>query len=715
MQDKDFLGLTDVKAEALRLNNLLKHHDYLYHSLDRPEISDAEYDELRQTYIKLLARFPQAAPADSVLDKVGAEIQEKFSKIEHLVPMLSLDNVFTDEDVTGFAEKINRFLQLPDSNFLPMVAEPKIDGISLSLLYEDGVLKQASTRGNGVLGENVTSNAETIADIPKVLSGDYPKLLEVRGECYLPRSEFLALNQSLLEQDKDSKLFANPRNAAAGSLRQLDSSITKQRGLRFFAYAWGAISNLPSDQHFLMLNLFKTYGFTVNPLSKLCSTLEELLIHYHFIESQRAKLDYDIDGVVYKVNDLHQQERLGFVSRSPRWAVAHKFPAEQGRTILEAIEIQVGRTGTLTPVAYLKPINIGGVVVSRATLHHEDYIAGSSSNGTLFREGRDIRVGDTVIIQRAGDVIPQIVDVVLAERPKDSEKFIFPTICPACGSPAIREEGEAVRRCTAGLICPAQALEHLTHFVSRKAFNIEGLSEKQLNFFFNAEDPNLSIRTVDQIFTLEARQANSLIKLENIKGFGTLSVSKLYNAINNSRNIKLSRFILALGIRLVGETVAKKLAAFFVTWPNFQQYLERLIKDRSQAEADLLVSIDGIGKAVVESLLEFYQQDSNRAILARLVDEITILDEPAISIAKDSIFTNKTLVFTGSFSQMSRNEAKATAERLGAKVSGQISSKTDFLVCGEKAGSKREKAMDLGIKILSEEDWLKEINHLKQS
>lgn len=701
------LSEEQAAAELALLAKSIADHDFRYNTQDAPTISDAEYDALRRRNQAIEQRFPHLIREDSPSLKVGAEVSEKFSKITHNVPMLSLDNAFSDEDVGEFVGRIYRFLKLFPGSPLGITAEPKIDGLSLSLRYEQGRLVSAATRGDGSVGENVTNNARTIADIPQVLKGDAPDVLEVRGEVYMSHADFAALNE---KQEKDGKpVFANPRNAAAGSLRQLDSKITASRVLRFFAYAWGEVSEMPATTQMGMVEKFKSYGFTINPLMRRFESVPELVAHYHAIEEQRATLGYDIDGVVYKIDDLALQQRLGFISRSPRWAIAHKFPAERAFTILKGIDIQVGRTGALTPVARLEPITVGGVVVTNATLHNEDYIRGFDQKGNALREGRDIRVGDTVIIQRAGDVIPQIVDIVADKRPADSVAYEFPRLCPVCGSHTVREEGEAVRRCTGGLICEAQAVERIRHFVSRNAFDIEGLGEKQVEFFFNAEDESLKIRTPADIFTLEKRQAVSLKKLENIEGFGATSVKKLYAAINERREIALSRFLFGLGIRHVGEVNAKKLARAFGSYAKLAEVaLAALVpQEKSDKGNDAwrdLTDVEGIGTIVAEAIVDFYQEPHNTEVLNALLAEVTPLDE-VHEIVSGSPVAGKTIVFTGSLVRMSRDEAKTMAERYGAKAAGSVSKKTDLVVAGPGAGSKLTKAAELGIEVIDEDAW----------
>lgn len=704
------LNEAEARAELARLAEEIAHHDYLYNTQDNPEISDADYDALRQRNLAIEERFPQLVRDDSPSRKVGAIVSEKFEKVTHSIPMLSLDNAFSDEDVADFVERVRRFLRIPPDEKLDITAEPKIDGLSLSLRYEKGKLITAATRGDGTVGENVTINAMTIADIPQVLKGTPPDVLEVRGECYMTHEDFMALNER--HEAGGKQIFANPRNAAAGSLRQLDSSVTAGRKLRFFAYAWGEVSEMPATTQMGMLAEFRTYGFIINPLTALYNDVADLLKHYNDIEEQRARLSYDIDGVVYKVNDLNLQNRLGFVSRAPRWAIAHKFPAQKAYTIIRGIDIQVGRTGALTPVARLEPITVGGVVVTNATLHNEDYIKGLGNNGERIRpEGHDIRVGDTVIIQRAGDVIPQILDIVPEKRPQSAQPYDFPHICPVCHSNAVREEGEAAWRCTGGLICPAQALERLRHFVSRNAFDIEGLGEKQMEFFFNADDPSLWIKSPPDIFTLQARQQVSLKKLENIEGFGTTSVRKLYEAINARRQMPLSRFLFALGIRHVGEVNARRLARAYV---SYQAFAEAACAARMPAADDKsdkgnatwqdITAIEGIGFVVAEAVVDFYAEPHNAQVLQALRAEVVPLDEE-LPKADNSPVVGKTIVFTGSLERMSRDEAKAMAERLGAKAAGSVSGKTDLIVAGPGAGSKLAKARELGIAIINEDEW----------
>ncbi|WP_412058278.1 NAD-dependent DNA ligase LigA [Bartonella sp. DGB2] len=701
----------EAAAELAELAYEIPRHDILYYQHDAPEISDSAYDALRYRNQAIEARFPSLVRADSPTQLVGAPVAEKFEKIAHCVPMLSLDNAFDDGDVENFFERIRRFLRFDATQKLEIVAEPKIDGLSLSLRYENGRLVSAATRGDGLTGENVTANVRVIADIPLHLKGKVPSLLEVRGEVYMAHEDFAALNARQIAQNKPT--FVNPRNAAAGSLRQLDSRITAGRQLKFFAYGWGEVTKPPASTQYAMIMTLQGYGFVINPYMAVFDQVADLLAHYRFIEAQRPHLGYDIDGVVYKVNDLTLQERLGFVARAPRFAIAHKFSAEKAQTIVEGIEVQVGRTGVLTPVARLKPVTVGGAVVTNATLHNEDYIKAIGAKGEKIREGRDIRLGDTVIIQRAGDVIPQIVDVVITNRLETSAPFIFPHLCPVCGSHTTREEGEAARRCTAGLTCPAQAVERLRHFVSRQAFDIEGLGEKQVEFFFNAEEDDLAIHTPVDIFTLEHRQQNALIRLENKEGFGKVSVVKLYKAINARRQIALNRFLFALGIRHIGAVTAKRLARAYCTYENFACAATTARppteKEREgNAAWQELMMVEGVGAIVGQAIVDFYQEDRNQKTLAALLEEVTpLVDDSGLDQESASLpLAGKIVVFTGSFTHISRDESKAVAERMGAKISTSVSKKTDLVVAGEKAGSKLTKAQALGVAVIDETAWL---------
>jgi len=705
----DTLTIEEAAAELERLAKEIAHHDALYHGKDRPEISDADYDALKRRNDALEARFPELIREDSPSRHVGAAPSVTFSPVIHARPMLSLDNTFSQEDVQDFVAGVYRFLgRLPDQS-IAFTAEPKIDGLSMSIRYENGRLVTAATRGDGTTGENVTANIRTIAEIPNELPKGVPAVVEIRGEVYMAKSDFLALNRQMEAEGKQT--YVNPRNTAAGSLRQLDAKVTASRKLKFFAYAWGEMSEMPADTQFSMVQTFKDWGFPVNPLMKRLNSVADILAHYDEIGLERPDLDYDIDGVVYKVDSLELQARLGFRSRSPRWATAHKFPAEQAFTEVEKVEIQVGRTGALTPVARLKPITVGGVVVTNATLHNEDYIKGIGNSGERIRpEEHDIREGDTVIVQRAGDVIPQILDVVMEKRAADARPYEFPKTCPVCGSHAVREVNEktgkmdSVRRCTGGFICRAQATEHLKHFVSRNAFDIEGLGSKQIDFFFENEDASLQIRTAPDIFTLEKRQQQSLTKLENIDGFGKVSVGKLYAAINERRSIALHRFIYALGIRHVGETTAKLLARSYGTYAAFETAMREAETLAGDAWNDLN-AIEGIGEVVARAIVEFYKEPRNVEVITRLIEEVTP-EEAEQPVTTGSPVAGKTVVFTGSLEKFTRDEAKARAESLGAKVAGSVSKKTDIVVAGPGAGSKLDKARELGVQTMDEDEWL---------
>lgn len=693
----DSLTADQARLEHERLAEAIAEADQQYYQDDAPTLTDAAYDDLRRRYEALEAAFPALKTADSLSQKVGAAPAAKFGKVTHAVPMLSLSNAFADEEVTDFVGRVRRFLGLGADDPVAMTAEPKIDGLSCSLRYVEGKLAVAATRGDGAVGEDVTANIRTIGEIPQRLTGA-PEVLEVRGEIYLSHDDFRRINAR--QEERGLPPFANPRNAAAGSLRQLDSRITAERPLRFFAYSWGEISPArPCDTQSGMVDWFRTLGFPTNPLTVVRDSAEGLLAHYREIGEKRATLGYDIDGVVYKVDSLDLQARLGFVSRSPRWAIAHKFAAEKATTILDAIDIQVGRTGALTPVAKLRPVTVGGVVVSNATLHNEDYIRGVGTDGERFRE-HDIRIGDTVIVQRAGDVIPQVLDVVIEKRPAEAKPYAFPTTCPACGSPAIREEGEAVRRCTGGFACSAQAVERLRHIVSRRVFDIEGLGAERLPFFFS--DPDLPIREPADIFTLARRDGENLKKLKDKEGFGALSAKNLFDAIEQSRTVALDRLIAALGIRHVGETTARVLARAYGTWQAFHDAAVRLAEGDAETRHEL-DSLDQIGDAVIDAMAAYFAEPRNRAMVERLVAELTV--EEAEKPKADTPVAGKTVVFTGSLEKMTRDEAKAMAERLGAKVAGSVSKKTDYLVAGPGAGSKLDKARDLGVVVMTEDEW----------
>jgi DNA ligase (NAD+) len=700
----DVADLTKAQArvEWKRLALELETHDRLYYQEDAPKISDAEYDELRRRFNAIEARFPEFVTSDSPSQKVGAAPSGRFRKVRHAVPMLSLDNAFAEEDVRDFVGRIARFLKLADDN-IDFSAEPKIDGLSMSLRYEGGELVTAATRGDGAEGEDVTANIRTLKDVPHKLKGrDVPEICEVRGEVYMTKQAFLALNER--QKAEGGTIFANPRNSAAGSLRQKDPSITASRPLGFFAYAWGEMSAMPAVTQSGMIKWFELCGFRTNPLTQLCHSVDELLAFHHAIEEQRAELDYDIDGVVYKVDRLDWQERLGFVSRTPRWAIAHKFPAERAMTNLIDIVIQVGRTGSLTPVGKLEPVGVGGVIVQNVTLHNEDYIKGVGNTGEVLREGRDIRIGDTVVIQRAGDVIPQVVDVILDKRPKDAKEFHFPKKCPCpLHTDVVREEtatGEegSRARCSGEFACPYQKIQHLLLFVSRRAFDIDGLGEKQIEYFFEQG----WVKEPADIFTLQAR--NARLKLEDIEGYGETSVRNLFNAIETRREIALERFIYALGMRHVGETTALALARGYGSWDAFHDACLKVAKGDEDAIAEM-DALDQIGDTVIKSIAAYFGESHNRGIVERLTREVRILD--TAKPKSNSPIAGKTVVFTGSLEKMTRDEAKATAERLGAKAAGSVSKKTDYVVAGPGAGSKLAEAEKHGVQVLTEDEWLK--------
>jgi DNA ligase (NAD+) len=700
------LTAKQAKAEHARLEGEIRGHDRRYYQEDAPTVSDAEYDRLRRRYEQIEARFPDLRTLESLSMRVGAAPARGFAKVRHTVPMLSLQNAFAADDVADFVGRIRRFLNLGEDAPLVFTAEPKIDGLSMSLRYERGSLVRAATRGDGTEGEDVTANIRTLKEAPQQLKGKHiPEVCEIRGEVYMTKTAFLALNER--QKAAGATIFANPRNSAAGSLRQKDPAITASRPLHFFGYSWGEISFLPADTQSGMIKWIADCGFKTNPLWSTCRSIEEMLAFHREIELQRAKLDYDIDGVVYKLDRLDWQGRLGFVSRSPRWAIAHKFAAEQATTILKGIEIQVGRTGALTPVAKLEPVTVGGVVVQNASLHNEDYIRGVGNDGVPIRDGVDIRIGDTVTIQRAGDVIPQVLGVLLEKRPKTAKPYEFPTICPACGSHAVREEGEAVRRCTGGLICPAQQVERLRHFVSRDAFDIEGFGEKQVQAFFTE---GLIMSPAD-IFTLEARDKRSATKLAEREGYGETSVRNLFAAINARRIIPLNRLIYALGIRHIGATNARLLARHYGTVEGLRAALKDAAKGKDNEAYEDLNAVEGIGEVVADALVEFFKEPRNNEALDRLLEQIDVT--PMEAARRDSPVSGKTVVFTGSLEKMTRDEAKAMAERLGAKVSGSVSKKTDYLVAGPGAGSKLADAKKHGVAVLSEDDWFKLVGEVR--
>jgi DNA ligase (NAD+) len=687
-----------ARAELARLAAAIARANAAYHTEDAPEISDAEYDAMKVRNAEIEQLFPHLKRADSPSDVVGGAVAKGFAKVTHEVRMLSLANAFDDDSIHDFDDQVRRFLGLGDE-VVSYTAEPKIDGLSVSLRYEGGRLVQAATRGDGSVGENVTANVRTIDDIPHVLN-EAPDVLEVRGEIYMSHADFAALNER--QENAGGKTFANPRNAAAGSLRQLDASITRDRPLMFFAYAWGTHSEPLADTQMGAIERLRQLGFQTNRLTALCKGPAAMLARYREIELQRATLGYDIDGVVYKVNDLSLQRRLGYRSTTPRWAIAHKFPAELAWTRLEAIDIQVGRTGALSPVARLKPVTVGGVVVSNATLHNEDYIAGRDSRGQVIRGGKDIRVGDWVQVYRAGDVIPKVADVDLSKRPEAAEPYVFPDVCPECGSEAVREAGDAVRRCTGGMICPAQAVEKLKHFVSRGAFDIEGLGAKQVEMFYH--DDQLPIKEPADIFTLSRRDAANLSKLKNREGWGDKSAGNLFASIEERRVIPLNRVIFALGIRHVGESASALLAGHYGSWAAFEGAMTRA-EIGAGPDWEELLNIDGVGEVLAASVVTTFHQGAERASIDRLVAELDIEDAVRRG-AVDSPVAGKTVVFTGTLEKMSRAEAKARAESLGAKVAGSVSAKTDLVIAGPGAGSKAKKAEELGIEMIDEDGWL---------
>ena len=705
--DKASVALLTAKeaaAEHARLTKEISEHDKRYYQQDRPTISDAEYDELRRRYNAIEARFPDLRTIESLSLKVGVGPAGRFKKVRHAVPMLSLDNAISEQDVVDFVGRIRRFLKLPDDEKIAFSAEPKIDGLSVSLRYEDAELVTGATRGDGAEGEDVTANIRTLEDVPKELKGRLvPKICEVRGEVYMTKHAFLALNER--QKEAGGQIFANPRNSAAGSLRQKDPKITAVRPLGFFAYACGEMSEMPEDTQSGMIKWFEGCGFKTNPLTKLCRSTDELIAFHKKIEDGRAKLDYDIDGVVYKVDRIDWQERLGFVSRSPRWAIAHKFPAERATTVLRDIEIQVGRTGSLTPVGKLEPVGVGGVIVQNVTLHNEDYIKGVGG-GEPLRDGHDLRIGDTVVVQRAGDVIPQIVDVLIDKRPRDAKPFHFPKKCPCdLHTDVVREETatgdqSARARCSGEFACPYQKTQHLMLFVSRRAFDIEGLGEKQIELFFDKG----WVKEPADIFTLEKKHKSELLEEE---GYGETSVRNLFSAIERRREISLDRFIYALGIRHVGETTALALARSYGSWKAFHDAALKVAKRDEEAIAEM-DALDQIGNTVIEAIASYFVEKRNRDIVERLINEVRVLD--AEKPTTDSKIAGKTVVFTGSLEKMTREEAKAQAERLGAKAAGSVSRKTDFVVAGPGAGSKLAEARKLGVKVLSEDEWLKLIS-----
>lgn len=678
-------------AELEKIAQEMAKADIAYYQNDAPYMSDAEYDALKQRNIELEAQFPQLIRPDSPSKRIGAPLQSGFGKVAHRFPMLSLGDVFSIEEVENFIEGVKRFLH-SDSD-ISFMCEPKIDGLSFTARYEHGIFVQGATRGDGTTGEDITANLRTISQLPQKISGNVPEILEIRGEVYMAKKDFFALNQK--NEDEGKKLFANPRNAAAGSLRQLDPKVTKERNLSIFAYTWGEVSNRVWSSQEDFFNHLQNWGFPTNPNNQLCHSVKEIESFFENLMQIRAGLAYDIDGVVYKVNDIALQERLGFLTRTPRWAIAHKFPAEQAITVINNIRIQVGRTGALTPVADLEPINVGGVIVSHATLHNEDEI-----------KRKDIRIGDSVIIQRAGDVIPQIVAVIKEKRPLDSQEFLFPHFCPQCGAHAIREEDEAVRRCTGGLTCPAQAIERLKHFVSRDAMDIDGLGAKIIEEFYHEG----IIKNPVDIFTLEQRNQgeedlfnhNLGLKIEQREGWGKKSVENLFNAINKRKKISLARFIYALGIRQVGIATARLIAQNFTSWKNFAE-------DMQNRNTEKLLAIDGIGEAMAKDMVEFFQEEHNLNTISSLLSYINIEDFTDTANHSTAL-SGKTVVFTGTLEHLTRAEAKAKALSAGAKVSGSVSKNTDFVILGTDAGNKAAKAAELGISILSEKDFIEMLN-----
>jgi len=686
--------MTDVPVEALseldalvelkRLAKEIGKHDIAYHQNDAPRVTDAEYDALRQRNEAIEALFPKLIRSDSPSKRVGAPAASGFGKITHARPMLSLGNAFSDEDVVEFFARVRRFLNLSEATAVDVVAEPKIDGLSVSLRYEDGKLVSAATRGDGTTGENITQNMKTLKNLPHVLeASNIPEVLEVRGEVYMAKADFMALNER--QEAAGDKVFANPRNAAAGSLRQLDTTVTAARPLSMFAYALGEVSGGVGESQWDFFENLRAWGFQVNPQTKLCASADEALAHYRHIGSIRSSLDYDIDGMVYKVNQFELQERLGFVSRAPRWATAHKYPAEKAQTVLNAIDIQIGRTGVLTPVARLEPITVGGVVVSNATLHNEDEI-----------KRLDARVGDHVIVQRAGDVIPQIVEVLESQRPSDTTPYVYPKTCPICGSPVVQEEGEVAKRCSGGLNCEAQAIERLKHFVSRNAFDIEGLGGKHIENFWRDK----LITSPADIFRLPDNRA----EIEGREGWGDKSIENLFDALEARKNIDLPRFIFALGIPQVGQATGRLLAKQYGTLSSWMTAMDRAQDTQSESYQDL-INIDGIGESMAKDILTFFADHQNRVVLKDLetlldVQEFLAPDESSSPVA------GKTVVFTGTLETLGRSEAKAKAEAMGAKVAGSVSKKTDIVIAGPGAGSKLKKAEELGLRVMTEDQWI---------
>jgi DNA ligase (NAD+) len=694
------LDKMQAEKELIRLNEILDRANSDYYSNDAPNLSDAEYDTLKKRNLNIELRFPNLKLKNSVSNKIGSKPSSTFKKIKHTVKMLSLANGFDEQDIIDFDHRVKKILGSED-RVISYVAEPKIDGLSLSLKYIDGKLFQATTRGDGEVGENVTENAITIQNIPKYIQ-NAPSILEIRGEVYMSLNDFNELN--IKQKNIDAKIFSNPRNAAAGSLRQLDSKVTASRPLKFYAYAWGEVSTPISDTQYNAINRLRKFGFSTNDLTKKCYGPKELISHYNNISNKRADLGYDIDGVVYKVDDLSYQDRLGFRSTTPRWAIAHKFPAEIAQTWLESIEIQVGRTGALSPVARLKPVNVGGVIVSNATLHNEDYIKGKDSKGNIIRDGNDIREGDWVYVYRAGDVIPKISDVDVSKRISTSKPYTFPSFCPECNSPSERIEGDSVARCIGGITCPAQAVQGLAHFVSRGAFDIDGLGNKQIEQFYQLG----WVKEPADIFKLKLRYENGIKRLENRDGWGQKSANNLFNAVEAKRIIPLNKMLYALGIRHVGETSAMLLSKHYKSFDNLKKSMNEAKNLEGSSWSDLM-SIDGVGEVLAKALIQIFNNPAQSQIIDNLVEELIIEDEIE-NIVSGSPLEGMVVVFTGSLELMSRSEAKISAEKFGAKVSGSVSKKTDFVVSGPGAGSKEKKAIELGVKVLSESEWLKLIN-----
>lgn len=686
MKDVKDLSPEEAAAELAELAQKIAAADNAYYQNDAPDLTDADYDRLKHRNSEIEALFPNLIRADSPSKRVGSAVQSKFNKIEHRFPMLSLGDVFSIAEVDDFVLGIKRFLNL--SADIDFMAEPKIDGLSFSARYEKGRFISGATRGDGIIGEDISENLKTIKQLPLILPPDVPEILEIRGEVYMAKSDFLSLNERNAAEKK--KLFANPRNAAAGSLRQLNPQITAERKLSLWAYTWGEVSERQWQTQAEFFEKLRSWGFPVNPYNKICRNLEDINNNFKQLTEIRADLPYDIDGIVYKVNSIELQNRLGFLTRTPRWAIAHKFPAEQALSRINNIRIQVGRTGALTPVADLEPINVGGVLVSHATLHNEDEI-----------KRKDIRIGDMVVIQRAGDVIPQVVEVKFEKRPPDSKPFEFPVFCPECGAHAIREENEAIRRCTGGLTCPAQAKERLKHFVSKEAFDIVGLGDKVVEEFYN----DGIIKHPADIFTLEERNSgddlfafDAGLHLEQRNGWGKLSVQNLFQAIRNRRTISLPRFIYALGIPQVGSATALLLAKNYGS-------LDALQQDMKRRETAKLIAIDGIGPEMGNDIVEFFNEQHNINEIKDLRKYIKI-DDYVDTTSTDSQLSGKTVVFTGTLEKMTRSEAKALAQKYGAKVAGSVSSHTDYVVVGQDAGSKAQKAAELGIKTLSEAEFI---------